>query len=280
MSGKWHAGHSIVRQQPHGVGFDRSLGYMNGACDHYTQEDREDGCSNSPKGSKTKKPPTVDIWDTDRPGYGLNGTYGDYMYVGRAVETIVQHNASAAPLFYYLAMQCAHAPMEAPDRFKDLYDKKTTPNVIEYAFSSVIDEGLANVTRALKTKGMWDNTLLVVSSDNGGPAFIDQHAVMHPHAFAETIHTCSPVHLPTCHPSIDIPMRTQTYLSKCPFPSYTYTRPPTIRCAAASTSCGRVASAPTPSSRGGCSQPPCGGVTSPRPSTCATGTPPSLAWRG
>jgi arylsulfatase A-like enzyme len=33
MSGKWHAGHMLVKQQPHGVGFDTSLGYMNGACD-------------------------------------------------------------------------------------------------------------------------------------------------------------------------------------------------------------------------------------------------------
>ena len=49
-------------------------------------------------------------------------------------------------------------------------------DVIEYAFSSVIDESLFNVTSALKLKGMWDNTLLVVSSDNGGPAFSDQRA--------------------------------------------------------------------------------------------------------
>ena len=34
---------------------------------------------------------------------GMNGTYGDYIYVNYAVETIMQHNASAAPLFYYLA---------------------------------------------------------------------------------------------------------------------------------------------------------------------------------
>merc|ERR1719201_1382260 len=66
--------------------------------------------------------------------------------------------------------------MQAPDRFLDLYDKDTTPSQKEYAFSSVIDEGLANVTKALKAKGMWDNTLLVVTSDNGGPSFSDQQA--------------------------------------------------------------------------------------------------------
>jgi len=119
MSGKWHAGHMLVKQQPHGVGFDTSLGYMNGACDHYTQIDGEDGCAKQGGG------PTTDIWNTDRPGVGLNGTYGDLMYVGRAVETIMQHDVGekAHPLFYYLAMQCAHDPMEAPQRFLDIYAK-------------------------------------------------------------------------------------------------------------------------------------------------------------
>lgn len=166
-SGKWHAGHATVGQTPKGRGFDRSLGYFNGACDHWNQTDAEDGCGSNKH--------STDIWDTDKPGWGMNGTYGDYMYVGRCVDTIMEHDTSK-PLFYYLAMQCAHSPMQAPDRFLDLFDKDTTPNQVEYAFSSVIDEGIANVTKALKSKGMWANTLLVVSSDNGGPSFSDQAA--------------------------------------------------------------------------------------------------------
>jgi hypothetical protein len=81
-----------------------SLGYMNGACDHYTQTNGYDGCAKAGGGV------TTDLWNTDRPGVGLNGTYGDFMYVGRAVETITQHDVAenAPPLFYYLAMQCAH----------------------------------------------------------------------------------------------------------------------------------------------------------------------------
>jgi len=164
MSGKWHAGHGIVAQTPHGRGFFTSLGYFNGACDHYTQQDSEDRCGG-----------VTDLWDTDKPAVGMNGTYGDYMYAGRAVDTIKAHDPTV-PLFYYLAMQCAHDPMEAPERFTNMYDPKTTPNVVEYAFSSVVDEAVKNVTEALKAKGMWDNTLFVLSSDNGGPAFSDQHA--------------------------------------------------------------------------------------------------------
>ena len=80
-----------------------------------------------------------------------------------------------------LALQCAHDPMEVPDRFAAPFvpnEQKGWPSkmVVEYAFSSVIDEAIHNVTTALKAKQMWDNTLFVVSADNGGPAFSDQAA--------------------------------------------------------------------------------------------------------
>ena len=170
MSGKWHAGHDLLRQTPKGRGFDASLGYFQGACDHYTQQDGEDKCG--PGGKST------DLWDTDRPAVGRNGTYGDFMYVQRAVDTIAAHDAAAGPLFYYLAMQCAHDPMQAPQQYLDVYNTSGFPEGMqcEYAFSSVINDGIANVTAALKANNMWDNTLMVVASDNGGPAFSDQSA--------------------------------------------------------------------------------------------------------
>ena len=71
QAGKWHAGHATVAQTPKGRGFDTSLGYFNGACDHYTQVDAEDGCKKQGFGA------TVDLWDTDKPARGQNGTYGD-----------------------------------------------------------------------------------------------------------------------------------------------------------------------------------------------------------
>merc|ERR1719450_316605 len=34
-----------------------------------------------------------------------------------------------------------------------------------------MDEGIGNVTAALRKKGMWENTLLIFTSDNGGASF-------------------------------------------------------------------------------------------------------------
>lgn len=36
------------------------------------------------------------------------------------------------------------------------------------AMVSAMDESLGNVTNALRQRGMWDNTLLIWSADNGG----------------------------------------------------------------------------------------------------------------
>ena len=36
---------------------------------------------------------------------------------------------------------------------------------------SCVSEGTGNVTRALKEAGMWETTLFIWSSDNGGPQY-------------------------------------------------------------------------------------------------------------
>ena len=55
-------------------------------------------------------------------------------------------------------MQCAHDPMEVPAQYKAIYSHLPADMQVEYAFSSVIDEAIGNVTTALKSKGMWENT--------------------------------------------------------------------------------------------------------------------------
>lgn len=65
--------------------------------------------------------------------------------------------------------EVAHLPNEAPSRFLDLYDPETVPFQPVYAMSSIVDESLRNVTGALQVKGMWQNTLMVVASDNVRP---------------------------------------------------------------------------------------------------------------
>lgn len=157
-AGKWHGGMSSRDQLPISRGFDSSLAMLSGAADHFTNA-RACGGGNF-----------VDLWKNDAPGYGLNGTYSEINYVNHMLDVIKSHD-TAQPLFLYMAFQNVHGPTQAPERFLDLYDEsifKARRNGL--AQISAVDEGIANITDALKAKGMWDNTLLVFSSDNGGPA--------------------------------------------------------------------------------------------------------------
>jgi arylsulfatase B len=99
-------------------------------------------------------------------------TYSGYVFTRRAVEVVRQHDASAGPLFMYLALHNTHAPLEAPQRFLNMYSHfaNDTRKQTLSAMVSVVDESVANLTAALKAQpGMWENTLLVWTTDNGSP---------------------------------------------------------------------------------------------------------------
>jgi len=93
----------------------------------------------------------------------LNGTYGDLIYGAAAVQLIQKHarDNKDQPLYMNLALQVDHDPQEAPQRFLDLFKGVYPQRAMFNAMSAVLDEAVGNVTQALKSSGMWDDTLLV-----------------------------------------------------------------------------------------------------------------------
>ena len=72
---------------------------------------------------------------TYSPAVGLNGTgkgddahYTGYLFARRAVQLIRGHDP-ALPLFLYFALHNTHAPVEAPQRFIDLYGGVARPSI-------------------------------------------------------------------------------------------------------------------------------------------------------
>ena len=64
-----------------------------------------------------------------------------------------------------------HDPAQVPERYVKPYEgvifdpkRRTFAGML-----SAVDEGIANVTAALESRGMLENTLIVFTSDNGGP---------------------------------------------------------------------------------------------------------------
>ena len=102
--GKWHAGGATPDHTPTGRGFQSSFGYFNYANDYYTEIDF-DKCNDTS---------IVDLWDTDKPAHGANGTglqhYEEALFKGHVLDVINSHDTST-PLFLYYAAHIVHGPL-------------------------------------------------------------------------------------------------------------------------------------------------------------------------
>lgn len=159
--GKWHLGARQWPNIPTNRGFDHHLGFLTGGEDHYTQLAYEAVAKGVPK--------PVDLWQQKAPAYGRNGTYSCHLYGGEATKLIESHDAST-PLFLYMAFQNTHAPYQCPDRYLDPTVDFQGRRLMQ-GMLTCVDEATGNMTRLLKAKGMWANTLLLWSADNGGPQY-------------------------------------------------------------------------------------------------------------
>ena len=76
------------------------------------------------------------------------------------------------PFLLYLAYNAVHAPAEAPQADIDAY-RKQFPGISErrailMAMLKHLDDGVGDVVAKLKQEGLFDNTLLIFLTDNGG----------------------------------------------------------------------------------------------------------------
>ena len=109
-----------------------------------------------------------DLWE-DKGNLYDNTTYGGHLYAEHALESIASFDASThTALFMYVAFQNTHAPFQVPASYLNA-SRATHHNKQTYlAMGTFMDEAIGNITAALKAKGMWDNTLVLFSADNGG----------------------------------------------------------------------------------------------------------------
>jgi arylsulfatase A-like enzyme len=82
------------------------------------------------------------------------------------------NNNEDAPLFLYLAHQAVHEPDQVPDRYRKQYENRTGWSEVRKTYAAMLtaaDESLAQVIAALEEENMWNDTLVVYTTDNGGP---------------------------------------------------------------------------------------------------------------
>lgn len=175
QAGKWHIGLASPDHTPKGRGYAKSLTYLDGANDYWTSV-TGDWC-----GSKQY----TDLWAHDAPAFGLNNSwscdqehqagcaYEDDIFANFTVAAINAHNP-ATPMFIYFAPHNIHMPLQVPAAQLAKFAKVATdsqPRQYYSAMVNMVDTHIGMVVDALKTRGMWDNTLLVLSADNGGPIY-------------------------------------------------------------------------------------------------------------
>ncbi|KAI8484767.1 hypothetical protein Bbelb_375300 [Branchiostoma belcheri] len=152
MVGKWHLGSCKWEYTPTERGFDSFYGYHHGEEDYYTHKD-EMG---------------LDFWDGKTSVSDQNGVYSTELFASRAEDIINQHDPNT-PLFLYLPFQNVHTPHQVPSSYTQTFstvqddDRKTI-----LGMATALDDAIKRVTDTLKGKGLWDNTLTVFMSDNGG----------------------------------------------------------------------------------------------------------------
>ena len=101
--------------------------------------------------------------------HSAKGKYSSILFSQRAEKIIDNHNQSN-PLFLYLPFQSVHSPLQAPQEYVDLYGSiQNEDRRVFLGMVTAMDDAVGAVIKSLKRAGMFDNTIIIFFSDNGGP---------------------------------------------------------------------------------------------------------------
>ena len=119
-----------------------------------------------------------DLHDGLEPSYEGAGQYVTDLYTSKAEQVIGTHNAST-PLFLYVAFQAPHMDLqEPPAAYMSQYSgrgrvyqaglRQDRHATYRAAAVTALDTGVGRIVDALRTAGMYDNSVIVFTTDNGG----------------------------------------------------------------------------------------------------------------
>ncbi|HEX5739088.1 MAG TPA: sulfatase-like hydrolase/transferase, partial [Hydrogenophaga sp.] len=191
LVGKWHLGYP-PHFGPQRSGYDEFFGIMAGGVDYFTHcsftgdHDLYIGEVLAPDPGEAR-PPEGAQSSLGRPGGRLVPHkavgYLTDVFSERAVDYVNRHAADAQagkPFFLSLHYTAPHWPWEtrddahvAPEVAKNLFHLDGG-NIHSYRkMIHHMDEGIGQITAALRAQGLDQNTLVVFTSDNGGERFSD-----------------------------------------------------------------------------------------------------------
>jgi arylsulfatase B/arylsulfatase I/J len=180
LVGKWHLGFCETAYQPNERGFDTFLGYYNHGEFYYDKVltfDRPDDEFAAISG--------LDLRLDEQPIWTYE--YSTYLYGNETIDILDWHasnynnnvtnsnESSADPFFIYLSFQAVHTPLAAPQHIIDSFDFPNMARRKMAAVATVLDDVIGEIADHLQSTvvdddgaTIWDNTLVVFSTDNGG----------------------------------------------------------------------------------------------------------------
>ena len=157
--GKWHLGDA-----------HQFLPLQNGFDEYYGLPYSNDMWPNHPQQGEVFNFPDLPTYDGNEVvGYNTDQSRFTTDYTERAVRFI--RNNKSKPFFLYLAHSMPHVPLAVSDKFKGKSEQGLFGDVM-----MEIDWSVGEVVRTVRELGLEDNTLIVITSDNGPWANYGNHA--------------------------------------------------------------------------------------------------------
>ncbi len=154
ICGKWHLGDFAPGYLPMQRGFDHQYGLWTGMMDYFTHV-AADGTGRRPDWHRDDELIT-------EPGYST-------LLIAQEAIRLIQEQAKDKPLFLYVPFNGIHGPYMAPTNYTNPYQNLPPNRQMVAGMLTAVDDAIGQVVAALKAAKMYDHTLIIFSSDNGGP---------------------------------------------------------------------------------------------------------------
>jgi arylsulfatase A-like enzyme len=150
ITGKWHLGEFDPAYQPLARGFDHHYGHYFGMIDYDTH--MRDGELDWYRDGKPLK----------EEGYSTH-------LIAREACRVIAEKDKTKPLFLYVPFNGVHGPLMVPEKYLAPYAAIEGPRQKLAGMLAAVDEAIGQIVAALEETGQRENTLIIFSSDNGGP---------------------------------------------------------------------------------------------------------------
>jgi arylsulfatase A-like enzyme len=154
MVGKWHLGDKSGFT-PVDRGFDQFFGFLGGGHQYIIQ----------PEGKGEYNAPILRDREPVNEQRYLTDAFGE-----EAAAFVASQRGASKPFFLYLAFNAVHTPLQTIEKYSLRFPDIADPRRRTYAaMLSAMDDAIGLVYQELDRIGQRENTLIVFSSDNGGP---------------------------------------------------------------------------------------------------------------